>query len=275
MKKNKYREISYDAYKAQDLLIDKKDGILTVTFNQPDSLNAFSGGMHLALTRIWDDIQDDAEVDVVVLTGAGKAFSAGGNLVTMQQKIDDPDWWEATTEPEAKRIVYRMLECDKPIIARVNGHAAGLGATIALLCDIIYMAEDAKIGDPHVKAGFPAADGGALMWPQLIGYAMAKEFLFTGKMMTAAQAVQIGLVNHAVPLDQLDQHVYEMARTLADGATKAIRWTKQVVNLPLRQIAHSTMDLSLSLETRANLTSDHQEAVRAFSEKRKPVFTGS
>lgn len=275
MKKNKYREISYDAYKAQDLLIDKKDGILTVTFNQPDSLNAFSGGMHLALTRIWDDIQDDAEVDVVVLTGAGKAFSAGGNLVTMQQKIDDPDWWEATTEPEAKRIVYRMLECDKPIIARVNGHAAGLGATIALLCDIIYMAEDAKIGDPHVKAGFPAADGGALMWPQLIGYARAKEFLFTGKMMTAAQAVQIGLVNHAVPLDQLDQHVYEMARTLADGATKAIRWTKQVVNLPLRQIAHSTMDLSLSLETRANLTSDHQEAVRAFSEKRKPVFTGS
>lgn len=275
MKKNKYREISYDAYKAQDLLIDKKDGILTVTFNQPDSLNAFSGGMHLALTRIWDDIQDDAEVDVVVLTGAGKAFSAGGNLVTMQQKIDDPDWWEATTEPEAKRIVYRMLECDKPIIARVNGHAAGLGATIALLCDIIYMAEDAKIGDPHVKAGFPAADGGALMWPQLIGYARAKEFLFTGKMMTAAQAVQIGLVNHAVPLDQLDQHVYEMARTLADGATKAIRWTKQVMNLPLRQIAHSTMDLSLSLETRANLTSDHQEAVRAFSEKRKPEFTGS
>jgi len=275
MKKNIYREISYESYTKQDLLIDKKDGILTITLNQPESLNAFSPAMHLAMSKIWDDIQDDAEVDVVVLTGAGKAFSAGGNLVTMQQKIDDPDWWEATTEPEAKRIVFRMLECDKPIIARVNGHAAGLGATIALLCDIIYMAEDAKIGDPHVKAGFPAADGGALMWPQLIGYARAKEFLLTGQMLTAAQAVQIGLVNHAVPLDQLDEHVYGMARTLADGASKAIRWTKQIINIPLRQIAHSTMDLSLSQETRANLTKDHQEAVKAFREKRKPVFSGS
>lgn len=275
MEKKIYRAVQYDTYESQDLLIDKKDGILTITFNQPDSLNAFSSGMHLAMTRIWDDIQDDAEVDVVVLTGAGKAFSAGGNLISMQQKIDDPGLWEATTEPEAKRIVFRMLECDKPIIARVNGHAAGLGATVALLCDIIIMADDAKIGDPHVKAGFPAADGGALMWPQLIGYARAKEFLLTGRMMTAAEAVQIGLVNHAVPLEQLDERVYELARTLADGAGKAIRWTKQIINIPLRQIAHSTMDLSLSLETRANVTRDHQEAVHAFKEKRKPQFTGS
>jgi enoyl-CoA hydratase/carnithine racemase len=107
--------------------------------------------------------------------------------------------------PEARRIVFRMLECDKPIIARVNGHAVGLGAMIALLCDIIIAAEDAKIGDPHVNAGLVAADGGALLWPQLIGFARAKEYLFTGDLMTAAEAERIGLINHVVPADQLDE----------------------------------------------------------------------
>lgn len=272
MARKNYRDIRYDHYK--DLLIEKKDGILTITFNQPEAMNAFSPDMHFGLTRIWDDIHDDAEVNVVVLTGAGKAFSAGGNVISMQQKIDDPDLWDATTAPEAKRIVFRMLECDKPIIARVNGHAAGLGATVALLCDIIIMADHARIGDPHVNAGFPAADGGSLMWPQLVGYARAKEFLFTGDMMTAADAVRMGLVNHCVPAAELDERVYGLAHRLASGASKSIRWTKQIINVPLRQLAHSTMDLALSLETRANLTKDHQEAVTAFAQKRKPVFTG-
>src|SRR5437868_10304631 len=112
-------------------------------------------------------------------SGAGRAFSAGGNVIAMQRKIDDPDAWDAGM-PEARWIVFRMLECDKPIIARVNGHAVGLGATIALLCDIIIAADHAKIADPHVNAGLVAGDGGALIWPQLIGLARAKEYLFTG-----------------------------------------------------------------------------------------------
>ncbi|QRY31857.1 enoyl-CoA hydratase/isomerase family protein [Variovorax sp. PDNC026] len=271
MRRN-YRDIRYDQY--EDILVEKKDQVLTITLNQPDAMNAFSSAMHHAMSRIWDDVQDDAEVSVIVLTGAGKAFSAGGNVVAMQRKIDDPDWWDATTVPEAKRIVFRMLECDKPIIARVNGHAAGLGATIALLCDIVVMADHAKIGDPHVNAGFPAADGGALMWPQLIGYARAREYLLTGDLMTAAEAHRIGLVNHVVPAAELDERVDGLARRLAGGASKSIQWTKQIINLPLRQLAHSTMDLALSLETQANRTKDHQEAVHAFSQKRKPVFTG-
>jgi enoyl-CoA hydratase len=272
MARKNYRDIRYDAYK--DLLVEKNDGVLTITLNQPEAMNAFSPDMHFALSRIWDDVNDDAEVNVVVLTGAGKAFSAGGNVINMQQKIDDPDYWDATTVPEAKRIVFRMLECEKPIIARVNGHAAGLGATVALLCDIIVMADHAKIGDPHVNAGLVAGDGGAFLWPQMIGYARAKEFLFTGDMMSAADAMRIGLVNRAVPSEELDEHVYGLARRIAKGASKSIRWTKQAVNLPLRQLAYSTMDLSLSLETRSNLTRDHQEAVTAFANRRKPVFTG-
>src|SRR6267143_1868601 len=123
------------------------ESILTVPSRAAETLNAFTGPMHTSMSRIWDDVNDDPDVHVVVLTGAGRAFSAGGNVTAMQQKIDDPNAWDAGM-PEARRIVFRMLECDKPIIARVNGHAVGLGATIALLCDIIIAADHAKIGDP-------------------------------------------------------------------------------------------------------------------------------
>ncbi|MBT3536543.1 MAG: enoyl-CoA hydratase/isomerase family protein [Rhodospirillaceae bacterium] len=263
--------IDYSVYK--DLLIEKDNGILTITLNAPDSLNAFTAGMHNGLSRIWTDVHDDPEVDVIVLTGAGRAFSAGGNVVAMQTKIDDTDLWDQGM-PEAKRIIFRMLECDKPIIARVNGHAVGLGATVALFCDIIIAADHAKIGDPHVSAGLVAGDGGAVIWPQLIGFARAKEYLFTGDLMMAAEAERIGLINHCVPADELDDKVYSLARRLAAGASKSIRWTKQVVNIPLRQLAHSMMDLSLSVETQSNMSADHQEAVTAFSNKRKPDFTG-
>jgi enoyl-CoA hydratase len=264
---------TYDYAQYEGLLIEKKDKVMTITLNAPESLNSFTGAMHNAMSRIWDDVNDDPEVHVVVLTGAGRAFSAGGNVINMQKKIDDTASWDAGM-PEAKRIVFRMLECDKPIIARVNGHAVGLGATVALLCDIIIAADHAKIGDPHVNAGLVAGDGGALIWPQLVGFARAKEYLLTGDLMSATEAERIGLINHAVPADQLDEKVYGLARRLASGPMKSIRWTKQTINVPLRQLAHSMMDLSLSLETQSNLSKDHQEAVWAFGEKRKPNFTG-
>ena len=263
----------YDYGQYGGLLVEKRDRVMTITLNAPESLNAFTGPMHTSMSRIWDDVNDDPEVHVVVLTGAGRAFSAGGNVIAMQAKIDDPAQWDAGM-PEAKRIVFRMLECDKPIIARVNGHAVGLGATVALLCDIVIAADHAKIGDPHVSAGLVAGDGGALIWPQLVGFARAKEYLLTGDLMTAAEAERIGLINHCLPADQLDERVYGLARRLAAGPMKSIRWTKQTINIPLRRLAHSMMDLSLSLETQSNLSSDHQEAVWAFSEKRKPSFTG-
>src|SRR6201982_1785930 len=264
----------YDYSQYGGLLVEKQDSVMTITLNAPESMNAFSAEMHYSMSRIWEDVQDDPEVNVVVLTGAGRAFSAGGNVIAMQQKINRPELWDATSLPEAKRIIFRMLECDKPIIARVNGHAVGLGATVALMCDIIIAAEEAKIGDPHVNAGLVAGDGGALIWPQLIGFARAKEYLFTGDLMTAAEAERIGLINHVVPAVQPHGKVYGLARHLGRGARGSIRWTKQAINIPLRQLAHSMMDLSLSLETQSNLTKDHQEAVWAFAEKRRPNFTG-
>ncbi len=256
---------------APSLIVSGKDRILTVTLNNPEALNATTPPMHTALTRIWDDIHEDDDVHVVVLTGAGRAFSAGGNLGSMQRMIEDQSlWWPTATE--AKRIVYRMLECDKPIIARLNGHAVGFGSTLAVCCDIIVAVESAKIGDPHVGAGLVAGDGGAVLWPQRIGFARAKEYLLTGELLSAKRAEEIGLINYAVPAEELDARVQALAEKLARGPSAAIRWTKQLINLPLRQLAHSMMDLGLAAESLSQQDADHREAVRALLAKEQPRF---
>ena len=175
---------------------------------------------------------------------------------------------------EMKQMIFGLLDLEKPIIARINGDCIGLGATLALMCDIMIAVDTARFGDPHVRMGYVAGDGGAVIWPQLIGYARAKEYLLTGDMLDAKEAERIGLINYAVPRDQLDAKVNAFADKLARGATKAIKWTKTSINMPLRQLAHSMMDASLAYEAITNMGADHQEAVTAFQEKRKPRFTG-
>ena len=247
--------------------IGRRGRVLYLTLNRPDVLNAIEGEMHEELSRLFVDAANDPDSDVIVLTGAGRAFSAGGDVESMQKAIDDPSIFEQAVVPEAKKIVFSLLDCDKPVIAKLNGHAMGLGATIALFCDIIYAAEHAKIGDPHVSVGLVAGDGGAVIWPQLIGFARAKEYLFTGKPLTAAQAAGIGLINHAVPAADLDATVDAFADQLAGGATKAIRWTKTTVNIALKQLAHSMMDTGLAYEALSNVSDEHIALVRAFREK--------
>jgi len=210
---------------------------------------------------------------LVILTGAGENFCAGGDIEWMQEMIDDPSSFEKTAR-EGKQIVFSLLDCEKPVIAKVNGHATGLGATIALFCDVVFASERAKIGDPHVSVGFVAGDGGAVIWPQLIGFARAKEYLMTGDLISAAEAARIGLINRAVPPEELDAAVDAFARRLAGGAVKAIKWTKMSVNIGLKQLAHSIMDASISYEAQSNRTADHAEAVAAFREGRPPKFVG-
>lgn len=263
--------MTYASY--QRLSVKVVQRIATVTMNQPEKLNAVDARMHTELARIFIDLNEDPQVDIIVLTGAGRAFSSGGDIDWMQKMIDDPAEFEKTAR-EGKQIVFSMLDCEKPIVAKLNGHAAGLGATIALFCDVIFASEKAKIGDPHVSVGFVAGDGGAVIWPQLIGYARAKEFLLTGDLMTAAEAARIGLINRAVPPEELDATVDAFVRRLASGATKAIRWTKMSVNIGLKQLAHSIMDASIAYEAQSNRTVDHAEAVAAFREGRKPQFKG-
>jgi enoyl-CoA hydratase len=259
----------FDDY--QTILFSRRGRVLEVTLNRPEKLNATDAVLHAELARVFVDISNDPDSDIVVLTGAGRAFSAGGDVAWMQEAIDEPDRFNQTVR-EAKQIVFGLIDCEKPVIAKLNGHATGLGATIALFCDVIFAAEHAKIGDPHVSIGFVAGDGGAVIWPQLIGYARAKEYLLTGDLMTATQAAQLGLINHAVPAEELDERVNAFADRLANGATKAIRWTKMSVNIGLRDLATSILDASLAYEALSNVDPDHQEAVHAFSEKRPPVF---
>ncbi|MAE96614.1 MAG: enoyl-CoA hydratase [Deltaproteobacteria bacterium] len=264
---------NYTAYEA-NLRIGYEDRILTVTLHNPERMNANTPEMHAALSTVWDEINDDPEVQLVILTAAGeRAFSAGGDPVMMERMIEEKEhWWQ--TVPEARRIVFRMLECEKPIIARVQGHAVGFGATLALCADLIVAVETAKFGDPHVQAGLACGDGGALLWAQHVGYAKAKEFLFTGDLLTAREAAEIGLINHAVPREELDAKVDELARKILSGAPQAIRLTKNVMNLPLRQAAHATMDLGMANETISTYSEDHRAAVKAMQKKETPRFTG-
>jgi len=187
--------------------------------------------------------------------------------------IDDPALFEETGR-QAKEIVFGQLDLDKPLICRLNGHATGLGASLALLCDIVIAQVNAKIGDPHVPVGLVAGDGGALIWPQLVGYAKARHYLFTGELMTAAEAERIGLITKVVPEAELDAAVYGLAERLAALPRKALQWTKVVTNLPLKALFQAHFDAGVAYESMSNLTVDHQEAVAAFREKRKPVFAG-
>ncbi len=156
----------------------------------------------------------------------------------------------------------------------MNGAAAGLGASIALLCDIIIADETALIGDPHVKVGLVAGDGGALIWPQLIGYARAKELLMTGDMLTASKALELGLINYAVPAAELDAQVDTLIAKLEANPKWAVRWTKTVANIPLRSLAAELMDASIGWETASNYLQDRREAVAALREKRAPKLSG-
>ncbi len=264
--------MKWDHY--QCIEFERRQRVLVIKLNRPAQLNAIDGQLHTELSRVFTDAATDTESDVVVLTGNGKAFCAGGDLDWMQSSIDRPAEFEAVAA-EAKAIIYSQLDLPKPLVCRLNGHATGLGATLAVCCDIVVAHAGVKIGDPHVKVGLVAGDGGALLWPQLMGYAKAKRYLLTGDMLTAAEAEQAGLLSEVVPPEQLDDATYGLAERLASGATKAIRWTKITANLPLKQLVHSYFDAGVAYEMLSNMTGDHREAVAAFRERRTAIFTGN
>jgi enoyl-CoA hydratase/carnithine racemase len=255
------------------LKFSREDRILRVTIAGNAPLNGVDFAMHEELARVFPELQRDPASDLIILTGEGRAFSAGGDMGWFQEMIDDPSKFRAIA-PDAKRIIMGLLELEKPIICLLNGPAVGLGASIALLCDVIVADETAKIGDPHVKVGLVAGDGGAIIWPQLIGFARAKELLLTGELLTAREAAAMGLINHAVPADDLDRKVAEIAAKILGNPRWAVRWTKTAVNLALKDLANKISDAAIAYEMLSNMTRDRQEAVSAFLEKRKPVLSG-
>lgn len=262
-----------DFSRYERITVTRNGRVLTLALTAPNPVNAVDAAMHRELARIFLDAQDDPDSDLVVLTGAGRAFCAGGDTAWFKTHIEDPASFRAIG-PEAKRIVTSLLDLEKPILCRLNGAAAGLGATVALLCDVIIASDRAVIGDPHVKVGLVAGDGGALIWPQLIGYARAKEFLMTGEMIPAERAFALGLLNHVVPHDQLDAKVDEVAGKILANPKWAVRWTKTATNGPLRALAAQLLDSAMAYELLSNTLADRREAVEAFIDKRTPDFTG-
>lgn len=263
--------------KYQDLTIDVTDRVATVTLNRPDARNAINQRLIRELRSIWDDLADDPAVNVILLTGAGKYFSVGGDVKMMSERPggDVLEEGEVHDPMISRRLVTRQLDCDKPIVCAINGDCVGLAATHALLSDITVMSEDARIGDSHVnKAGLVAGDGGTVIWPLLVGVNKAKEFLMRGTLLKGREAERIGLVNHCVPAAEVMRTARQIAQELADGPSWAIRWTKLSINQIVKERVNHLLEASMALEQVTFATADHQEATRSFKEKRKPKFGG-
>lgn len=247
--------------------------LLRITLNRPDAMNAVNLQLHDDLVEALWFAQGDPESDVIVLTGAGRAFSAGGDLDHIEHNARNPHLFDHEARI-AKRIVATLLDIDKPVICRMNGHAVGLGATLVLLCDVIFAAKGAKIGDPHVGLGLVAGDGGAVIWAQRIGLTRAKEYLLTGELLTTEKAAEIGLVNHCVPAEDLDARVDAFCEKMLSGAMAAIRATKVLTNLELKRLATALMDAGIAYESVSVRSADHLEGIAALREKRPPRFIG-
>ena len=259
----------FDSYSG--LKFERRDnGVLWITINRPESFNSTDAELHLGLSRIWRDIDDDDETRVVVITGEGKAFSAGGDLDWISSFVGDSRELQRVMR-EAGDVVYNMLQCSKVIISAINGVAVGAGLAIALMADISIMAEEAKITDGHVRMGVAAGDHAVVCWPLLCGLAKAKYYLLTADFINGVEADRIGLVSKAVPGDELLAEAQKVADKLATGSQQATRLTKRALNLWMNQ-ATPAFDASLAYEMLGFMSPDAAEGVAALREKREPNF---
>ena len=259
----------YDHY--QHLLFERADhGILKITINRPEVLNATNSRLHWELAHVWLDIADDPETNVVVITGAGRAFSAGGDLGGVEKRGKDFNAIAGVMR-EASDLVYNITNLDKPIVSAINGVAVGAGLAVALMADVSIISETARITDGHLRLGVAAGDHAVIIWPLLCGMAKAKYYLLTSDFLDGREAERIGLVSLAVPQDEVVSKAMEVATKLALGPQHAVRWTKRALNGWVRQ-AGSHFDNSLALEMMCFFSDDVAEGVRAIREKRAPVF---
>jgi len=259
--------------RSKSVIVEQREGVATITLNRPDRLNAIDDDMHQTLEELFIEMDTDLKIRAIVITGAGRAFCSGGDVKDMEKHQREPaQIREFAPTRHSRHLLRNMLECETPIIAAINGDAAGLGASIALLCDVIFAAENARIGDTHVRVGLAAGDGSAVIWTMLCGVARAKQYLMTGDLISAREAERIGLVNVVVAQGKAYEEAWNFARRLADGPIQAIKWTKYSVNKLIKDQMNLTLDTSLALESLTFLTDDHREASRAFVEKRQPIF---
>src|SRR5205823_6910485 len=254
-----------------NMIFERRDpGILWITLSKPEKLNTADASMHQAFADLWPMVDKDPETRVVVLTGSGRAFSAGGDLDRIRNSHSHYEEVMQILE-ETRNIVYNMLHCSKPIIASINGIAVGAGVVVGLLADISIMAESARLGDGHTKMGWAAGDHAAIVWPLLCSMAKAKYYLLTSEFIDGREAERIGLVSLCVPAEQVLPRALDVADRLARGAQQAIRWTKRSLNNWLRQ-AGPIFDQSIALEMLTFMSEDVREGLAAIREKRPPAF---
>jgi enoyl-CoA hydratase len=261
-----------DAENFETILIDKRaNGVALATLNRPERLNAVNGRMHTELANIFRAADNDDEVKVLVLTGAGRAFCAGGDFSS------DNDVLGGGRQglKETKEIVDHLLDCSIPVISAVKGYAMGLGATVALLADIVVAGRSATFADTHVKMGVGAGDGGQVIWPLLMGVNRAKYHLMTGDGITGEDAERAGLVNFLVDDESVLDKALEVADRLAAGPSLAISASKVAINQYIKMVSNLVLPYSFAMEIQTFRSADAKEAASAFQEKREPEFRGS
>jgi enoyl-CoA hydratase len=254
--------MDYSAF-APHLLVESDGPVRILTLNRPDDLNSFDDDLHRAVRRIWDVLIDDEEAAAVVITGAGKAFSSGGYLPNFVRDHNDPVPRRKDVR-EAERLARAFLECELPIVAAVNGPAVGLGASIAAMSDLVVMADDAFISDPHVSVGLVAGDGGPLTWPFMMSMLKAKEFILLGDRLSAHDAERLGLVNRVKPRAEVLPEALALAQRLAAQPRQALRDSKRALNLHLLQAANLILPFALAAEAESFASEEVRNTVEKF-----------
>ena len=251
-----------------EIEITTEGAIRVITLNRPADLNASSTEMLLAFPRLFAGLAADPDARVAILTGAGRAFSAGGDFQHFVKTLDDSDFARAVQE-NARRTIHGFIDVPIPIIAAVNGPAVGWGATLATLCDIVLMSDKSFIAEPHINIGLVVGDGISVSWPLYMSLLRAKELIFTGDRITPQRAVEFGLANRVVPADDLLGEARKLAEKLVKQPRQALRETKKILNLYLHQNAAHILDTTLARQLAATLSTEHHELARALIENQK------
>lgn len=239
---------SYDL--PEVIQIDVEGPVRVIRLNRPEELNATNRELHAGLAALWPQLDADVGARAAVLTGNGRAFSAGGDFDYIHALSTDADL-RAETFVHARQIVTGMVRCRVPVVAAVNGPAVGLGCSLVALSDVVYMAESAHLADPHVLIGLVAADGGPLTWPLLTSLQLAKEYALTGERIPARRAAEIGLANHVCPDDAVLDEALACARKMAALPQQAAEDTKRLLNLHLERTVLATLDIAFAAEDRS------------------------
>jgi enoyl-CoA hydratase/carnithine racemase len=247
--------------------VEQDGAVVTLTMNNPEQRNAFSDEMHVVMQEVWTHLSYDRSVRSVVLTGAGTAFSAGGNVPGFIRSYEDPEFRRHELR-RAKRLMDAMLEFPKPIVAAVNGPAVGLGCSVAVSCDLVLIASSTYLADPHVNIGLVAGDGGAATWPLYMGILQAKEYLLLGDRIPAEAAVRLGLANRVVDDAELLDEAQAVARRLSEQPQQAVEETKRALNIHLQQAVNLVMPFALSAESESFGTADIRRTIESFKNPR-------